>query len=89
MWKPYLEALIDYGITICNTWIDLGYKDSVKDKLLVYAAKQPCHMPHWLGDKRLHASHRSNLLRKDFNYYAEYGWTEPTDLPYYYPLGND
>jgi len=25
------------------------------------------------------------LLRKDFNYYSQYGWQEQNDLPYIWP----
>jgi hypothetical protein len=41
--------------------------------------------PPWLGDERLHASHRSNLLRKDPEHYGQFEWTEPDDLPYWWP----
>ena len=43
-------------------------------------------MPPWLGNEALHASHRSNLLRKDPGFYGRYGWTEPADLPYVWPV---
>lgn len=42
--------------------------------------------PAWLGDERLHASHRSNLLRKDPIHYGRFGWAEPDDLPYWWPV---
>lgn len=38
--------------------------------------------PPWLGDDDLHASHRSNLMRKDLRFYRQYGWMEPVDMPY-------
>ena len=41
--------------------------------------------PLWLGDPTFHASHRSNLLRKDPVFYGKHGWSEPTDLPYVWP----
>lgn len=41
--------------------------------------------PTWLGDPRLHSSHRSNLLRKDSIHYGQFGWTESPDLPYFWP----
>lgn len=34
----------------------------------------------------MHASHRSNLLRKEPEYYTQFGWTEPPDLPYVWPV---
>ena len=39
-------------------------------------------LPHWLGDDEFHASHRSNLLRKDFEYYTKHGWVDNPDDPY-------
>lgn len=41
--------------------------------------------PEWLGDERLHSSHRSNLLRKDPEWYGQFGWTESPDMPYFWP----
>jgi hypothetical protein len=42
--------------------------------------------PSWLGDDAVHASHRSNLLRKDLRHYSRFGWTEPDDLEYVWPV---
>jgi geranylgeranyl diphosphate synthase type I len=39
----------------------------------------------WLGDKKFHASHRSNLLRKDSKYYSQFKWSEPNNLEYVWP----
>jgi hypothetical protein len=36
----------------------------------------------WFGYEPFHASHRSNLLRKDDDYYSAFGWTDPKDLKY-------
>lgn len=33
-----------------------------------------------------HASHRSNLLRKDPVWYSQFNWTEPNNLPYVWPI---
>ena len=41
--------------------------------------------PKWVGNERFHASHRSNLLRKDKEWYSQFGWNEPDDLPYVWP----
>jgi hypothetical protein len=43
--------------------------------------------PPWLGNEELHASHRSNLMRKDFEYYKDFGWKESIHLPYVWPKG--
>ena len=35
--------------------------------------------PPWFGDNRLHSSHRAALLKKDFQWYSKFGWTEQPD----------
>jgi hypothetical protein len=42
--------------------------------------------PPWLGDERLHSSHRANLLRKDPVWYGQFGWTEQPTEGYYWPV---
>jgi hypothetical protein len=42
-------------------------------------------LPLWIGWAPFHASHRSNLLRKNPDWYGQFGWTEPEDLPYLWP----
>ena len=41
--------------------------------------------PSWLGDDRLHKSHRSKLLGKDPEYYGKYFRDVPPDLDYFWP----
>ena len=41
--------------------------------------------PWWWGTYAFHASHRSNLLAKDPEFYSQYGWAEPSSLPYWWP----
>lgn len=45
-----------------------------------------CHNLISNGERNVSA-HRSNLLKKDYAFYSEYGWTEPLDLPYIWPKG--
>ena len=35
-----------------------------------------------MGYEPHHASHRANLLRKDYEYYSNHGWTENPADPY-------
>lgn len=42
--------------------------------------------PWWLGDPDLHLSHRSNLLRKDSDWYSQFWPDDPDDLPYVWPV---
>lgn len=85
MWEGYDTVLAMYGAVICMEWRSRGYKDTMLPWFEKYISETPKAAPSWIGDGKLHASHRSNLLRKDITYYSKFGWTEPTDLPYVWP----
>lgn len=87
MWRGYENALCLYGINMCIEWVSRGYKDTLMDKFIKLADPDPdaLVLPPWLGDFDLHASHRSNLLRKDPAHYSQFGWVESDDLPYVWP----
>ena len=88
MWRGYEPMLLVYGLAMCDEWDRRGNADTVREKLRVHLrdSAAPLLAPPWLGDEALHASHRSNLLRKDPEFYRRYGWTEPPDLPYVWPV---
>lgn len=82
MWTGYEEALKLYQNHTISEWILRGYNNNMKfeevdTKNLV--------MPKWFGLSEFHRSHRSNLLRKDYEYYSEY-FDDPNDLEYYWPV---
>jgi hypothetical protein len=85
MWSSNVEALVAYGVAICEEWIARGYKDTCKEKILAYSNGNSVQMPDWWGNKSVHASHRSNLLRKNPAFYGQYGWTESPEEPYVWP----
>lgn len=80
MWRGYEPALRAYLRTCILEWISRGYQNTMELPPL-----EPYAVPPWFGDPAFHASHRSNLLRKDFEYYSKHGWQEPADLPYVWP----
>jgi len=82
MWEGYEDALTKYYNVVVDTWILKGYKNNMPRFIIA----DVIHLPHWLGDENFHASHRSNLLRKDFSFYSQYDWTEPNNLPYIWPV---
>jgi len=91
MWRGHEIELCIYGAMMCQEWIGRGYKDSLLGffQECAYAAaadgRNPAPPP-WLGNESIHASHRSNLLRKAPDWYAQFGWREPNDLPYVWPV---
>lgn len=81
MWTGYESALKLYqNITICE-WINRGYNNNMK---LEEIEPNSVVMPPWFGSEQFHRSHRSNLLRKNYEYYSQY-FDEPSDLEYFWP----
>lgn len=79
MWRGYDDALMAYGVAICEEWIGRGFRDTVSSNF--YLADSII-LPPWIGWEEFHASHRSNLLRKDPAWYGRFGWAEGPNLPY-------
>lgn len=90
MWREYESALVTYAICVCNEWRRRGFEDSLLEQFEraqrrgVWFRRTP--MPPFLHREDFHASHRSNLLRKDPVHYGQFGWREPSDLPYVWPV---
>lgn len=84
MWQGSEFSLLHYGIAMCDEWIKRGFVDNLRNKFFAEIPKNLIGYqdPQWLGNKAFHASHRSNLLRKDSKHYGKFGWKEPNDLPY-------
>lgn len=88
MWKGHEGQLLLYTVAICMRWRALGYKDTVLDKVmsLFYdIPREAFKKPWWLGHRKFHKSHQSNLRRKDANHYK---FNVPDDLPYLWPKGD-
>ena len=84
-WRGHTAYLALYGLCICDEWIARGYKDTCYAKIAPYLDSAENTPPEWLGDERVHASHRANLLRKDPEWYSRFGWSESPDMPYFWP----
>jgi len=82
MWTNYKESLTLYMNTCIIEWINRGYKNNME----IIQISNKIIMPKWLGDERLHSSHRANLLRKDFNYYSQFNWSEQPSNKYFWPI---
>lgn len=87
MWRGHGWVLIDYAMAIHRECDKRGIRDRVDiaSWFLLHKAKfDDTGMPPWLGDERVHRSHRSNLKRKAPVTY--YQFEEADDLPYYWPV---
>lgn len=83
MWRGYEDALGLYMNAMIDEWERRGFKNNMTR----HSIAADVAMPPWLGHPNLHASHRSNLLRKAPAHYSQLGWAEPPTLPYFWPEG--
>ena len=79
MWFGCEDALRAYCNEMILEWIRRGYKNTMQ---LYETSSREIVFPEVFGDETFHASHRSNLLRKDSIYYSQFGWNEPHNLSY-------
>lgn len=81
MWEGHVYALMLYYNAIVEEWVRRGYQHNGG-----YYDPPRTAMPPWLGYGPLHASHRANLLRKDPEWYGQFGWPEKPRQGYYWPV---
>lgn len=98
MWADYPDALKIYYNLSLSIWASRGYQNvklqpfeqfDLSDVGLNILFFDPTICPKWFGDKRLHLSHQSNLLRKDPVYYGKFWPSVPSDIPYYWPVKHE
>lgn len=109
MWRGHYAALVVYGLAMYREWqrrYDCGERGGKRnhrsgEQLCAQFEALAGHVgddyapPPWLGDERLHSSHRGCLLAKDYEHYSRFGWVEsptpPVDgkWPYWWPRGVD
>ena len=102
MWKGYEEALVRYGLDVCEVWCAAGRRDTCAATLTAEFTRltgRPApraqeelalagELPPWLGLPAFHRSHQSALVRKDPAYYGPLFPGVPDDLPYLWPASD-
>jgi hypothetical protein len=81
MWRGSENALKLYLNKAIKLWVARGYKNTMKFEVI----EGKIILPAWFGDEDFHAAHRSNLLRKDGDFYGKFGWDERSELEYVWP----
>jgi hypothetical protein len=92
MWRGHELELLRYQEAICNEWTSRGYKDTCLEKTRELVAphleKLSEGEPSWLGDDKFHLGHKSNLKRKNEEFYSTVWPKIASDLPYEWPANN-
>ena len=94
MWAEYRPALAQYILCCFRELAVRGrhYPRYVYECQLFLQHNGPIMRPPWLGDTRLHSSHRASLLYKDPIWYGKFGWDDPpavlvkNKIPYFWPI---
>lgn len=82
MWRGHERKLNYYMACAIREWIRRGYNNTM---LIPNDSECERAVPDWLNDAFIRA-HRSNLLRKDDQFYSKYNWNVPHDLEYIWPV---
>jgi hypothetical protein len=95
MWRGRTPALVRYGLDCVRVWTGRGHADSTAEHMAEFAPwvrelsqddlRQESLLPNWLGDERLHRSHRSQLIAKDPEFYRPLFPETPVGLDYFWP----
>lgn len=87
MWRGHEYQLGLYLLAGCQVLEERGKPyPAVIERIKTEMSKfTDTGLPNWFGDEKFHASHRSNLIRKNPIWYGQFGWNEPPDLPYVWP----
>ena len=87
MWRGYEYQLAKYGLIICRVWINKGYRDTCRFKIIEEQKRfVDTGLPKWFGNEEFHRSHRSKLLSKDIQFYRNRFPDDEPGLPYIWPI---
>lgn len=83
MWRGHEYHLGLYLIAGIDVLYERGKLYSeVESKILAEMKKfKNTGPPKWLGDDRIHSSHRRALLFKNYEWYKQFNWKESPDVP--------
>jgi len=84
MWKGFDLALLEYRDVFVAEWLKrrLVEPPELEFENECWTATKP----DWLGNEKLHSSHRAALLAKNPKHYKQFGWIEEPKIEYYWPI---
>jgi len=82
MWISFEECLKMYMNYCIDEWVSRGYKNA----MIKLPVREKVEYPFWFGDYDFHSAHRAALLYKNTKYYSQFGWSEPPEVNYVWPV---
>ncbi len=87
MWQNFSNALVEYGVIVCDEWISRGYKDTLRGRILeYYNQNETSDYPPFIGNEDFHRTHRSKLIQKKPEHYRSLFPNTPENLEYIWPI---
>jgi Pyrimidine dimer DNA glycosylase len=99
MWAGYPDGVAAYGLAVCVEWVGRGHRDTCAATIVTDLADAGspaprtqaelaacCELPPWLGDDRVHRSHRAALVRKDPEFYGPRFPDADPGIAYFWPV---
>lgn len=89
IWKDYKYALCNYALV--GLFVLVSERNKYYPKWIDYFIEKQqgfkdTGLPSIFGYKPYHDSHKSNLLRKNPEYYSQFNWKVPNNLPYVWKI---
>jgi hypothetical protein len=78
MWRKHVPLLKIYLNACIDEWVRRGFKNTMNKEIV----EENVIYPEWWGNQKFHDSHKSNLLKKDFEFYSKYNWPVDANKPY-------
>lgn len=90
MWEGYELALLAYQVAICAEILERQYNpgmalEHTMELVGIEQIPETFPDPVWLGDDRLHVSHRNKLYQKQPEYYSRFWSYVPGVEDYWWP----
>lgn len=88
MWRGHEKALMEYALAMLDEWLARGRNSTMGPKikatfdtaLSLGRVEDKLILPAWMQDtakyEQLASTHRVALLRKDYEWYSQFGWPE-------------
>ncbi|AWY06168.1 hypothetical protein PBI_SUZY_63 [Gordonia phage Suzy] len=87
MWTGFTDALLEYGVSCCLEWRSRGHTDTMLDWFVDQLNPEVLvpEMPDFVNYDPFIEAHRSNLIRKDSEFYGSKWPDTRPNLPYLWP----